>query len=70
MTTKRILLLAALVAAAPRSAKAATQDMQPLFVTNVTGTLRVQQDLPSVCSDPGNVAVAVLADRNGRIARA
>jgi hypothetical protein len=51
MTTKRILLLAALVAAAPRSAKAATLDMQPLFVTNVTGTLRVQQDLPSVCSD-------------------
>src|SRR5687767_7887015 len=51
MTTKRILLLAAFVAAAPHSAKAATQDMQPLFVTNITGTLRVQQDLPSVCSD-------------------
>ncbi len=51
MNTKWMLLLAGLLASGPVAAAAAEVHRQPLVVTNLTGELRIEQDLPDACGD-------------------
>ena len=62
MKTTSLVLLGALLAALPAATEAADVNLQPLIVTNLSGELRVEQDLPSDCGDV-NQATAVAGGR-------
>jgi hypothetical protein len=51
MKTKWMLLGGALLVTAPAAAGAGDVNLRPLVVTNLTGELRIEQDLPDACGD-------------------
>src|SRR5437773_4139287 len=62
MTTKRILLLTgALGAVALTAVTAGSADLQPMVVTSLTGTLRIQQGVP--CADDVDQTTPITAGR-------
>lgn len=51
MKTKWTMLVAGLLAGLPVAGRAADPNLRPLVVTNLSGELRIEQDLPSACGD-------------------